>query len=96
MNYLLTSDVNIMEVSYIGRQYVRDEFERNGKMLTKLNNNINKCNTQLIAVKLKVSALQIQMNAMQSIYKDLMELRKIILILNPHLATESGRKLKIK
>lgn len=85
-----------MGVSYIERQYMKDELDRNDKMLSNLNSNLLNCNAELIAVKLKVAALQLQMTTMQAIYKDVMELRKIILVLNPRLCTESERKMRLK
>lgn len=74
-----------MAGSYNGKEYLKMAFDFNNKMLLRLDGDIIKCNTQLTAVKLKVSALQVQMVAMKAIYQDIMELRKIIVILNPHL-----------
>lgn len=74
-----------MESCYIGQEYIKNEFDLITKTISKLDDHIHRCKIQLTAVKLKVSALQLQMVAMKAIYQDIMELRKIIVILNPHL-----------
>lgn len=66
-------------------QYFKKQFEINNKMISKLNFDLQKCDTQLTALKLMVTNLQMQMTAMQAIYRDTMELRKLIVILHPHL-----------
>lgn len=65
--------------------YFREQLQETDKMLLNLDVGIQHCNTLLYSAKFKLSALEIQMMAMKSIYQDLMELRKLIIILNPHL-----------
>lgn len=72
-------------MSYVGKEYLQSALDHNKLLLSKLNRNLESCNIQLAAVKLKVSALQLQLLAMKAVYQDIMELRKIITELNTHL-----------
>lgn len=67
------------------RKYLKEQHDLNNKMLMKLDSDLQNCNTQLTAVKLMVSALEHRITTMKTLYLDLMELRKTIVILHPHL-----------
>lgn len=69
----------------IGKDYVKTQCDLNNKMLLKLDVDMKMCCIQLNAIKMRVTALQMQMTAMTIIYQDILELRKIIILLNPHL-----------
>lgn len=64
---------------------IKEQIAANNKLLIKFDADLKKCNIQLTSLKLKVSALQVQMTLIQNMYKDIMELRKIIVLLHPHL-----------
>lgn len=66
-------------------EYVKECLKINSRMLLKLDRDLQNCYTLLIAVKLRIAALKVQMFALRTMYQDLMELRHLILILNPHL-----------
>lgn len=73
------------EYAYFVKQSIQSELDFNTKLITKLDGDITKSNVQLTAVKLKVSALQLEMLAMTALYQDIMELRRLMVLLNPHL-----------
>lgn len=70
---------------YIVLEYVKNEIDFIAKLISKLDGDLKKCNSQLTAVKLKVTALQLQTTAMTKLYQDIMEIRRILAILKPHL-----------
>lgn len=69
--------------------YLSKCMESNKTNLKKLDQDINTCQRQLTDIKLRLSTLEIQMFTMKKIYEDVMELRKLLKILNPHLKTSS-------
>lgn len=79
-----------IEISLSVRNIIKDKCKLNKQLLVALDKQIQNCNTMLSAVKLKVSTLQLQMTAMKFMYHDIMELRKLIVILHPHLK-EKGK-----
>lgn len=70
------------------RTYIQQELDQNNKILAKMDQDIKKCDRQLTALKILTTTLQLQMNAMKSMYHDVMELRKLIQILHPHTKTK--------
>lgn len=69
--------------------YLSKCMESNKTNLKKLDQDISACQIQLTDIKLRLSTLEIQMFTMKKIYEDVMELRKILKILNPHLKISS-------
>lgn len=71
--------------SVSAHKYLKDQMELNNKMLKKLDYDLKVYDKQLVLLKIRTSTLQLQMTAMQIMYKVIMELRQIIVILHPHL-----------
>lgn len=67
----------------------QENLDINKKKLEKFDEDINVCTRLLTDVKIRLSTLEIQMHAMRTMYKDVMELRKLVLILNPHLSPKT-------
>lgn len=67
------------------KQYFKEQYEINEKMLSKIDADLRTCGAHLVAVKLMVTALELKMTSMKTMHQDLMELREIIVLLNPHL-----------
>lgn len=65
--------------------FFKENLDMNHKKIIKLDQDIKTCSRQLMEVKLKICTLEIQMLAMKTMYQDIMELRKLVLILHPHL-----------
>lgn len=71
--------------SVSAHKYLKDQMELNNKILKKLDYDLKVYDKQLVLLKIRTSTLQLQMTAMQIMYKVIMELRQIIVILHPHL-----------
>lgn len=69
--------------------FFQENLDINKKKLKKFDEDINVCTRLLTDVKIRLSTLEIQMHAMRTMYKDIMELRKLVLILNPHLSPKT-------
>lgn len=67
------------------KQYFKEQCETNQKLLSKFDADLRTCGAQLVAVKLMVTALEREIASMKTMHQDLMELREIIVLLNPHL-----------
>lgn len=74
-----------VEISLSVRNVIKEKFELNRKLLLKLDIEIQNCYAMLAAMKLKVTTLQLKMTALQFMHHDIMELRKLNIILHPHL-----------
>lgn len=67
------------------KKYLLEQHELNNKLLLKFDADLRMSKARLTAAKLMVTALERDMKAMRTLYHDLMELRQIIVLLNPYL-----------
>lgn len=67
------------------KKYLKEQHEQNKKLLLKFDADLRTSKARLTVAKLMVAALERDMTAMRTLYHDLMELRQIIVLLNPHL-----------
>lgn len=67
------------------KKYLLEQHEINKKLLLKFDADLRTSRAQLTVAQLMVTALERDMVAMRTLYCDLMELRQIIVLLNPHL-----------
>lgn len=65
--------------------FFKENLDINDRKILKLDQDIKTCSRQLTAIKLKLCHIEMQLLAMKTMYHDIMELRKLLLILHPYL-----------
>lgn len=66
-------------------RFFKEHFNESNKKLKKLVCDMETIDQELTKIKLKLSTLEIQLLATKIMYKDVMELRKLLIILHPYL-----------